>query len=90
MVYHGWTASRHHVSAIQAATTTVTFSNPADLPIGHWPNNNSEGGGRYFVENIREGLDQPNEWYFDAASNTLLLQLEHGGFRPADLASSLA
>jgi hypothetical protein len=81
MVYHGWTASRHHLSAIDPTSATVTFSNPSELPIGHWANTNSEGGGRYFVENIRDGLDQPNEWYFDADSHTLLLKLAQGKVR---------
>eukprot|EP00730_Choanoeca_flexa_P002409 TRINITY_DN11039_c0_g1_i7.p1 TRINITY_DN11039_c0_g1~~TRINITY_DN11039_c0_g1_i7.p1 ORF type:complete len:709 (+),score=106.22 TRINITY_DN11039_c0_g1_i7:1-2127(+) len=78
MVYHGWTASRHHVASIDRDTSVVTFTNPADLPIGHWPNKDSEGGGRYYVENVRGALDEPNEWYFDHATRELFVALQQG------------
>jgi hypothetical protein len=42
LVYHGWTASRHHLRAVIPSNKTVFFKNPSDRPIGYWPNTNSE------------------------------------------------
>ncbi|EDQ90793.1 uncharacterized protein MONBRDRAFT_36322 [Monosiga brevicollis MX1] len=75
MVYHGWTASRHHLRIIDPSAQRVLFTNPSDRPIGYWPNVDSEGGGRYFVENIRSGLDANFEWYFDSTTRELSLLL---------------
>lgn len=57
------------------ANRTVWLQNPANWAIGYWPNHNSEGGGRYFVENIAAGLDEENEWYYNATSRELLVLL---------------
>ena len=64
-MYHAWTVSRHHLREIQPWNNTVWFTNPSDRPIGTWSNHDSEGGGRYYVDNILEGLDAPGEWYCD-------------------------
>lgn len=64
-VYGGWTASRHRILTVMDSNRTVYFQNPSNMPIGTWPNHDSEGGGRYFLDNIREGLDAPGEWYCD-------------------------
>jgi hypothetical protein len=46
VVYHGWTASRHYVSAIHPTNTShaLLFTNPSDRPIGYWTGLESEGG----------------------------------------------
>jgi hypothetical protein len=49
-VYHGWTASSHALREVLPSNRTVIFVNPSDRPIGYWPNHDSEGGGRYFIE----------------------------------------
>jgi hypothetical protein len=71
-VYGGWTASRHRISEVIAFNRTVLFQNPAGFPIGFWPNRDSEGGGRYFLDNVREGLDSPGEWYCDVPARKVL------------------
>ncbi len=50
---------------------------------GGWQNNRQMGMHKDFrmVENIREELDAPGEWFYDAKSNTLLL-LPEGKFDP--------
>ena len=47
---------------------------------GGWQNNRQMGMHRQFrmVENIREELDAPGEWFHDAKANTLLLMPEPG------------
>lgn len=71
-VYGGWTASRHRLAAVFAANSTLLFQNPANMPIGTWANASSEGGGRYFLDNVREGLDAPGEFYCDIPAGELL------------------
>jgi hypothetical protein len=71
-VYGGWTASRNRISAVYSANHTVLLQNPSNFPIGFWPNNNSEGGGRYFIDNVREGLDAQGEFYCDFNTREVL------------------
>jgi hypothetical protein len=65
VVFHGWTASRHYVGALNATSRSVSLLNPSDRPIGFWPDHDSEGGGRYFLENYRSALDAEGEWWLD-------------------------
>jgi hypothetical protein len=75
VVYHGWTASRHMAlpgeAAIDPRARTLRFTNPSDRPIGYWMGRSSEGGQRYYLENARELLDSPGEWFLDPSSRTL-------------------
>lgn len=71
-VFGGWTASRHRVAAVFDANSTVLLRNPSNMPIGQWANHNSEGGGRYFLDNVLEGLDEPGEWYCDIPRSRVL------------------
>ena len=72
VVYHGWTASRHHLKQVFSENRTVMFTNPSDRPIGAWPNHDSEGGGRYYIDNTFEGLDSEGEWYYDEENSAVL------------------
>ena len=89
-VYGGWTASRHRVAAVVAANRTLLFQNPSNMPIGTWANNNSEGGGRYFLDNVREGLDAAGEYYCDVPAREVLYRPLAGEADPAALELYLA
>jgi len=65
-LYHSWTASLHWLDAIDEAAGTVRFANPCGWPVGWWENDQ-----RYVVDNVREGLDAPGEWYLDRATGRL-------------------
>jgi hypothetical protein len=65
-LYHSWTASLHWLDSIDEAGRAVRFSNPSGWPVGWWENEQ-----RYRVENVREGLDAPGEWYLDRAAGRL-------------------
>ena len=88
-VYGGWTASRHRVASVDSTNNTVRFQNPSNMPIGQWANNNSEGGGRYFLDNVREGLDADGEFYCDVPAGEVLY-LPLAGEEPATLDLYLA
>ena len=65
VVYHAWTTSRHHIASIDTAHKIVRFTNPSGWPIGWWDKP------RYYVENIREALDAPGEFYLDRKTGVL-------------------
>lgn len=84
VLYHGWTDSSHSVKSVFPENRTVLLTNPADRPIGYWPNHDSEGGGRYFYESL-ESLDSRGEWYFDWAGQQPLYIPEAEGENPNDM-----
>ncbi|AMV37873.1 right-handed parallel beta-helix repeat-containing protein [Planctomyces sp. SH-PL62] len=60
VVYHSWEVSRHRVAAVDAATGQVDLTGPAPWDFLKWGANQ-----RYHLENLREALDQPGEWFLD-------------------------
>jgi hypothetical protein len=89
-VYGGWTASRHAIASIHPSNSTVLLQNPANMPIGQWRNHDSEGGGRYFLDNVREGLDAAGEFYCDIPAREVLYRPLAGEADPAALELYLA
>jgi len=66
VLYYDWSTSRHWVSGVDAAQHTVRFANPTGWPVCWW-----EREQRYHVENARELLDEPGEWYLDRETGVL-------------------
>jgi hypothetical protein len=70
LVFHSWTASRHRIKNIVDSNNTVLVENPGhNVFFGQYE---TQGGRRFLVENVREGLDAPAEFYFDALREELL------------------
>jgi len=65
-LYHSWTNSLHWIERIDPQAGLVKLANPTGWPIAWWDRNQ-----RYYVENVREGLDAPGEWYLDRKSGLL-------------------
>ena len=59
-----WAEFRMLIRNVDTATKTVTLSRKCRP-------SNREKNARYYVENVREGLDSPGEWYLDRASGVL-------------------
>lgn len=66
LVYHAWTSSRHWIRDLDEKENIVLFKAPSGWPIGYW-----DKAGRYFVENLKEALDTPGEWYLSRAEGRL-------------------
>ncbi len=65
-VFRGWTAMRLHIASLDPAQHMVTFvTNPPD-DFGVFPK-----GERFLVENVRESLGEPGQWYLDRPSGEL-------------------
>jgi hypothetical protein len=66
--FHFWGMSRLRIAAVDSGPRVVTFTGPtcgnswwAGLQKGH----------RYLVENVREALDTPGQWYLDRPTGVL-------------------
>ncbi len=62
-----WSTTRLPVAEIDDARNVVRFNGTTgtDPRLFDW------AGGRYYVENVFEGLDSPGEWYLDRPTGTL-------------------
>ena len=66
VVYHSWNTSRVRIASVDEPNRTVTFTGPTVFrPLAWDPEQ------RYCVENARELLDSPGEWYLHQDSGTL-------------------
>lgn len=65
-LYHSWTNSLHWLKRIDAEAGVVQFANPTGWPVCYW-----EREQRYYVDNVREALDSPGEWYLNRRSGLL-------------------
>lgn len=66
VIYNSWTASIHHLEAIDFKTHRLHMTKGTSWPVGHW-----DRQGRYHIENVRAALTDPGEWYMDHATGTL-------------------
>ncbi|MFV1968942.1 MAG: right-handed parallel beta-helix repeat-containing protein, partial [Pirellulaceae bacterium] len=60
VAYHSWAVSRLRVAGVDPETHTVVTTGPARWPLLQWGPNQ-----RYHLENFREALDEPGEWFLD-------------------------
>lgn len=65
-LYHSWTTSMHWLDRVDEDQGTAHFTNRSGWPVGYW-----ETEQRYHVENVREALDSPGEWYIDRTTGLL-------------------
>ena len=60
--FHEWAISRMHVAAVNPDDHRVVFTGHT-LGLSQWAA--FRKGYRYFVENVREALGEPGQWYLD-------------------------
>jgi len=66
VVFHSWETSRLRIAGVDEVQRLVSFTGPSQWPFERW-----EKKQRYYVENVREALDVPGEWYLDGSTGTL-------------------
>lgn len=64
---HSWETSRLPIAAIDRDSRTLRMHGQAHWAFGNW-----DGEQRYYLENFREALDGPGEWFADAARGVIL------------------
>ncbi|MCO6489988.1 MAG: right-handed parallel beta-helix repeat-containing protein [Phaeodactylibacter sp.] len=70
---NSWDASWHSIRSLDTVGREIRFNSPANWTVGFYP-----GLPRYRVENVREALDQPGEWYLNKTSGELFYLAEEG------------
>lgn len=65
--YHAWTASLHWIDTVDLEANKVKFQNPSAYNFGQFGGKNE----RFYVENVREALTEPGEWYLDRKTGIL-------------------
>ena len=64
-----WDTSRYRVLAVDESASTVRFRMPAEVKqVKYWGDR-----GPYLLENSRDFVDSPGEWFLDAKTGTLTL-----------------
>ncbi|MBM3188548.1 MAG: right-handed parallel beta-helix repeat-containing protein [Chloroflexi bacterium] len=70
VVFHSWNESRLRIKGLDEGERVVRFTGaPERSHYFGWPG--AHGPNRYYIENVREGLTQPGEWYLDYQSGEL-------------------
>ena len=60
VAYHSWETSAHRIASIDPKDGTVVTTGPAPWPFMQWG-----ASQRYHLENFKEALDEPGEWFLD-------------------------
>ncbi|HEV8291559.1 MAG TPA: right-handed parallel beta-helix repeat-containing protein [Tepidisphaeraceae bacterium] len=63
-----WTMARLRIESVDEASRLVTFTGPT-RSMQHW--SALSKGRRFLVENVREALERPGEWYLDSKTGDL-------------------
>eukprot|EP01048_Picozoa_sp_COSAG05_P008722 COSAG05_NODE_679_length_7979_cov_22.454442_10_plen_646_part_00 len=66
--FHSWTAFWSNISGISDGV--LKFTTPTKTPVGQWA---KQGGQRFLLENVKEGMSEPGDWYWDDGKGEVLL-----------------
>ena len=79
LTYHSWECSWQAIQSIDTMKKDVYFTSPCRYPVGQFGQKM-----RYRIENIREALDEPGEWFLDRSKGELHL-LTNEGENPVEM-----
>lgn len=65
---HSWSASRLKIKSLDTENNVVTFTSVPTFKIGAWYRDERNP---YYVENVKEELKQPGQWYLDRPTGVL-------------------
>lgn len=68
-LYHCWTATTHRINNINASNSTLTLFQSPHVNI---PRCEHASGKRFLIEDAREELDEPGEFYYDRGTRELI------------------
>lgn len=66
ITFHSWECSWQTIRKIDGTKRDIHFNSPCRYPVGNFSLH-----ARYRIENIRETLDEPGEWYLDRKNGVL-------------------
>jgi hypothetical protein len=70
VVYHSWEISRQRIASADEAAHTLVTTGGAPWPFLEWGS-----AARYHLENFREALDAPGEWFLDRGGTLYYMPL---------------
>lgn len=65
---HSWSASRLKIQSLDTQKNIITFTSVPTFKIGAWYRDERNP---YYVENVKEELKQPGQWYLDRPTGVL-------------------
>ena len=68
LAFHQWTASRLRIAEVNPAEHVVRFTGTT-RGLSDWAS--FPKGNRFLVENVREALGEPGQWYLDRSQGEL-------------------
>ncbi|MHB8972748.1 MAG: right-handed parallel beta-helix repeat-containing protein [Pirellulaceae bacterium] len=80
LVYQSWEATRLRVASVDSATATIHFTGTTPWGFNQWGPSQ-----RYHMENYRQALDAPGEWYLDRDGTLLYRPLPGEDMRTASV-----
>lgn len=78
--YHSWEISRHCVVAVEPERNLVFVSGSYPPKFGHYSSKE-----RYYLENYRDALDAPGEWFLDRDGTLFYKPRPHEDMAKADV-----
>ena len=85
VVYHSWEISRLRLASVNTAKKIAVTTGPAVWAMMQWGPNQ-----RYHIENVREALDSPGEWFLDRSGQLLYCPLPGEDPATADAVAPVA
>ncbi|MFH0945682.1 MAG: right-handed parallel beta-helix repeat-containing protein [Planctomycetota bacterium] len=85
VVYHKWDFTRRYVESVDAASHTIITRGQAWKPWNPW-----RVGVRYHLENFRQALDSPGEWFLDRDGTLSYLPLPGEEKEPPEMVAPVA
>ena len=68
LCFHVWTMSRMRIASVDEEKRIVTFTGPTRSTASYM---GLQKGKRFLVENVRDALERPGEWYLDRRTGIL-------------------
>lgn len=75
---HDWSTSRIRIQEVDRENRVLRFANPIGPGAPHYAISHFEPHPRYYLENAREFLDSPGEWFLDAEVGKLYYHPREG------------
>ncbi|MDR0871470.1 MAG: right-handed parallel beta-helix repeat-containing protein, partial [Planctomycetaceae bacterium] len=84
-VYHSWETSAHRLAGIDFDKRIMVFTGPAVWNFMEW-----EPRQRYQIENYKEALNQPGEWFLDRNGTLSYIPLPNEDMTKTDVVAPVA
>jgi len=85
VVYHSWAAGRMRVASVDKESNTIIFTGDSRWEYGKWSTTQ-----RYTIENVKELLDTPGEWFLDRSGTLFYMPMPGEDMATAEVVAPVA